>query len=110
MRTITVLLALISMAGLGSQAWADEQAPPAEQEVREHYRTFPYSEAKIREFVTAEFAASKLKVDTEQVVSILLRDLKKEGSGGFRIAPQDFDYTFEYLRVGPDVKVDKITK
>jgi hypothetical protein len=39
-----------------------------------------------------------------------VRDLAKDGAGGFRIAPQDFDYTFEYRRVGANVQVDKIAE
>ena len=110
MRTMTTLLVLGSLLGLSSPSWADDQVPPVQEEARSHYQTFAYSEAKIRSFVTTEFAASKLKVDTEQVITILVRDLAKDGSGGFRIAPQDFDYTFEYRRIGADVQVDKVDK
>ncbi len=110
MRTITAVLAMISILGLGTPASADDQVPPVQEEVREVYKTFPYGEAEIRNFVTKEFAASKLKVDTEPVIQILIRDLAKEGAGGFRIAPQDFDFTFEYHRVGADVRVDKVAK
>ncbi len=110
MRSTPVLLTLASLLALGVPAQADEQVPPVQDEIHEHYRLFPYSEAEIRKFVTTEFARSKLEVDTEQVIAILIRDLAKDGAGGFRIAPQDFDYTLEYHRVGPDVRVDKITR
>ena len=110
MRTIPALLALALALAPAPQAWADDQVPPVQEEVREHYRTFPYGEAGIREFVTTEYAASKLKVNTEQVIQILIRDLAKEGAGGFKIGPQDLDYTFEYRRVGADVQVDKVAR
>jgi hypothetical protein len=110
MRTLIAVLAMSAILTVGTEAFAEDQVPPTQEEAREVYRTFAYSEAGIREFVTSEFAASKLKVNTEQVIAILVRDLKKDGAGGFRIAPQDFDFTFEYHRVGPNVRVDKVAK
>jgi len=110
MRTIIMLVSLFSVLGAATDALADEQTPPVQEEAREQFRTFPYSESGIREFVTTEFAASKQKVNTEEVIQILIRDLAKEGAGGFRIAPSDLDYTFEYRRVGPNVTVDKVAK
>lgn len=110
MRTASLTIALASILSLGTQALADEQTPPVQEEAREHFGLFPYSEAEIRSFVTREFAASSLKVDTEQVIAILVRDLAKDGAGGFRIAPQDLDYTFEYRRVGANVQVDKVAQ
>ena len=108
MRSISTLVTLVALFGVASPVWAEDQVPPTQEEARAHYQTFKYSESAIRDFVTKEFAVSKLKVDTEQVIAILVRDLAKDGSGGFRIAPQDLDYTFEYRRVGADVRVDKI--
>jgi hypothetical protein len=102
-----ILLGSLALSGIAS---AQEQAPPVQAEAREAYRVFTYSEVAIRDFVSTEFSASSLKVDIEPVVAILLRDLAKDGSGGFRIAPQDYDYTLEYRRVGADVQVDKIGK
>jgi len=110
MRSILSLLVLISVVAFSPVAQADDQVPPAQEEVREHFQTFSYSEATIRDFVTREFAASKVMVKTEPVIQILIRDLAKDGAGGFRIAPQDYEFTFEYRRVGADVVVDKVSK
>ena len=89
---------------------AEDQVPPKQDEVRETHKVLPYTDGAIRTFVETEFGKSKLDVKTEPVIEILIRDLAEDGAGGFRIAPEDFDDTFEYRRVGSEVQIDKIAK
>ena len=88
---------------------ADPQVAPAQTESRVSYTAIPYTELAIRNFVETEFAKSTGTVVTEPVVEILVRDLAKDGAGGFRIAPAELGYTFEYRRVGDKIQIDKIT-
>jgi len=102
--------AVLFVLAVPSLVQAEDQVPPKQDEVRETHTVIPYSDAAIRTFVETEFGKSKLDVKTEPVIEILIRDLAQEGAGGFRIAPEDFDYTFEYRRVGSDVQIDKVAK
>jgi hypothetical protein len=104
------LAAVLFAVSLPLVAMAEDQVPPKQDELRELHTTIAYSDEAIRNFVETEFAKSNLDVKTEPVIAILIRDLAKDGAGGFRIGPEDLDYTFEYRRVGEDVQIEKITK
>ncbi len=93
-----------------STAWAQEQVPPKQEVARELHTTISYSDEAIRTFVETEFAKSNLEVKTAPVIEVLVRDLAKEGAGGFRIGPEDLDYTFEFRRVGADIEIHKVAR
>ncbi|MGB0639335.1 MAG: hypothetical protein ACPGTU_08385 [Myxococcota bacterium] len=105
-RTICISLALM---GAPMVANADEQVPPVQNEARERVAEIPYSLEAISTFVETEFSKAGPQVKTAPVIEILMKDLSKAGSGGFRIGPQGLDYTFEYLRVGDQVHIDKVS-
>lgn len=107
MRVHTAFLSVVALLAT-STALAQDQVAPTPEQTRELHSTIPYTSAAIRVFVETEFAKSNIAPGTEPVIAILMRDLAKDGSGGFRIGPEDLDYTFEYRRVGEDVQIHKV--
>ena len=105
-RSIGICLALL---GAPTAVHADDQVPPVQSEVRERIADIPYSLEAISNFVETEFSKAGPQVKTAPVIEVLMKDLSKVGSGGFRIGPEGLGYTFGYQRVGDQVQIDKIS-